>query len=58
VTSENENRIAALRDVITDLEKTPSPDRDEKAFDDLKRILLHRIENLENGASLAPASHT
>jgi hypothetical protein len=54
VTLENEHLIAALRDILNNLEKTASPGRDEIAFDDLKRILLRRIDHLENCSAVAP----
>lgn len=58
MTLETENLIAALRDILDNLEVTASPGRDETDFADLKRILLQRIENLENCPSLAPLSYS
>lgn len=58
MTPETENLIAALRDILNNLEMTASPGRDEVAFADLKRILLQRIETLENCPSLTPLSYS
>jgi hypothetical protein len=57
VTPETRNLIAALRNILSKLERKASPGRDEEAFAELKRILNQRIHELENCASTNPISH-
>ena len=54
MTLESENLIAALQNVLSELELAPSPDRDEESFIELKRILAQRIQDLESHASTLP----
>ena len=53
VTQEIRNNIAALRNILNKLESKAVPGPDEEAFSDLKRILNHRIDQLEHSAPVA-----
>jgi hypothetical protein len=52
VTSESKNLIASLHNILSKLELTQAPGRDEDSFAELKRILNQRIRDLESCASI------
>jgi hypothetical protein len=52
VTSQSKHLIAALQNILSKLELTEAPGREEKSFADLKRILKQRIQDLENCAAI------
>jgi hypothetical protein len=54
VTAEPKHLIAALQNILSKLELTEAPGRDEKSFAELKRILNQRIQDLKNCAALPP----
>ena len=52
VTSQSKHLIAALQNILSKLELTESPGRDEKSFAELKRILRQRVQDLQNRAAI------
>ena len=52
LTSQSKHLIAALQNILSRLELTEAPGRDEKSFAELKRILNQRIQDLQNCAAL------
>jgi len=52
VTSQSKHLIAALQNILSKLELTELPGRDEKSFAELKRILRQRIQDLQNRAAI------
>jgi hypothetical protein len=52
VTSESKHLIAALHNILTKLELTEAPGRNDESFAELKRILKQRIQELEDSASI------
>jgi hypothetical protein len=57
VTSNSRNLIAAFRNILSKLERKSPAGRDEEAFAELKRIMNHRIDDLENSPPTNPAQH-
>jgi hypothetical protein len=57
VTSKTRNLIAAFRNILSKLERKAPAGRDEEAFVELKRIVNHRIDDLENSAPMNPVQH-
>ena len=52
--TEFKHLIAALRNILSKLELTEAPGRDEKSFTELKRILKRRIQELEKCGTIPP----
>jgi len=52
VTSESRHLIAALHNILNNLELTETRGRDEKSAAELKRILEQRIQDLEDCAAI------
>jgi hypothetical protein len=57
VTSKTRNLIIAFRNILSKLERKSPAGRDEEAFTELKRIMNHRIDDLENSAPMNPVQH-
>ncbi|HWE86810.1 MAG TPA: hypothetical protein VG267_17835 [Terracidiphilus sp.] len=49
-----EKLIAALKNTLWELELTEAPGRDQESFTELKRIVNHRIQDLETGPASLP----
>jgi hypothetical protein len=54
VTSESQHLVAALKKILSKLELTEGPGRDERSFAELKRILNQRIQDLQTCAVIPP----
>jgi hypothetical protein len=48
VTAESRHLVAAFHNLLSKLELTDAPGRDQKSYAELKRILNRRIQDLEN----------
>ena len=58
VTSESRHLIAALHNILSNLELTEVPGRDGESGTELKRILEQRIQDLEECAIPSSAART